>query len=67
MFCEISGMVAEMKWLNWKTSYFFPFLDVLVKAFGPQRLMFGSDWPVCQPAANYDEVVGIVEGYFKDF
>jgi len=44
VFCEISRMVAEMKWLNWKTSYFFPFLDVLVKAFGPQRLMFGSDW-----------------------
>lgn len=67
VFCKISGMVTETDGFNWKTSDFSPFLDVVVEAFGPQRLMFGSDWPVCLPAARYEEVVGIVEAYFTDF
>ena len=65
--CKVSGMVTEADWKDWKKEDFRPYLDVIVEAFGTERLMFGSDWPVCLCAADYDEVVGIVEDYFSSF
>ncbi len=67
MWCKISGMVTEVPDFSWKSSDFFPFLEVVVSAFGVDRVMFGSDWPVCLAAANYSEVVGVVEEFFSSY
>jgi len=58
--CKLSGMVTEAAWRNWKQTDFVPYLDVVLAAFGPERLMFGSDWPVCLVSGEYADVAGIV-------
>jgi len=63
LYCKVSGMVTEADWQNWKTEDFIPYLDVVFEAFGANRLMFGSDWPVCQLAASYSEMKRVVEQY----
>ncbi|MFS4417795.1 amidohydrolase family protein [Maribacter sp. 2307ULW6-5] len=63
VYCKLSGMVTEAHWEHWKPSDLHPFMDVVLEAFGPQRLMFGSDWPVCLLAAEYKAVLAIVEDY----
>lgn len=67
VYCKISGMVTEADWKNWKPQDFTPYLDVVTKAFGANRLMFGSDWPVCLVAASYHSVHEIVTAYFSSF
>lgn len=67
VWCKISGLVTETKNFSWKHTDFFPFLEVVVLAFGVDRIMFASDWPVCLSAGSYAEVVGIVEEFFKDY
>lgn len=67
LYCKISGMVTEAAWNGWKKEDFKPYIDTVVETFGTDRIMFGSDWPVCSVAASYDEVVGIVEDYFSSF
>ncbi|MFC6996588.1 amidohydrolase family protein [Rufibacter roseus] len=66
-FCKVSGMVTQADWQNWKKEDFTPYLDTLIEIFGPERLMFGSDWPVCLVAASYAETLGIVQDYFSSF
>ena len=61
--CKLSGMVTEADWQNWSKKDFFPYLNVVFESFGPDRLMFGSDWPVCLVAANYTQVKTLVEEY----
>jgi L-fuconolactonase len=61
--CKLSGMVTEAAWRNWKQSDFASYLDVVLAAFGPERLMFGSDWPVCLVSGDYGEVAGIVRDF----
>ena len=61
--CKLSGMVTEAAWRQWQRADFAAYLDVALAAFGPERLMFGSDWPVCLLSGDYAEVAGIV----KDF
>jgi L-fuconolactonase len=56
--CKLSGLVTEAG-AGWRPEQFAPYADVLLASFGPGRLMFGSDWPVCLPAASYDEVLGL--------
>jgi len=63
LYCKVSGMVTEADWQQWKTEDFFPYLDVVFEAFGADRLMFGSDWPVCQVAAKYSTMKSIVAQY----
>ena len=63
--CKISGMVTEADWKKWKKEDFRPYLDVVLETFGTNRLMFGSDWPVCLVAASYNEVVDIAKDYFS--
>lgn len=58
--CKLSGLVTEADWHGWQRGDFAAYLDVAIDAFGPGRLMFGSDWPVCLVAAEYADVVGIV-------
>lgn len=57
VFCKLSGMVTEADWGNWTANDLKPYVQAALDAFGPDRLMFGSDWPVCELAARYDEVV----------
>lgn len=65
--CKISGMVTEADWKNRTKEDFKPYMDVVVEAFGTNRVMFGSDWPVCLIAASYNEMLSIVEDYFSSF
>jgi L-fuconolactonase len=58
-------MATEADLRNWKHEDFSPYLDIVVEAFGTERLMIGSDWPVCRLAGEYQDVTGIVEGYFS--
>jgi len=51
--CKISGMVTEAEYDNWTEAQLHPYLDTVLEAFGPDRLMFGSDWPVCLVACGY--------------
>jgi len=67
VFCKVSGLVTEADWHNWKPEDFKPCLDVVFEAFGADRLMFGSDWPVCLLAATYTQVKRIIEDYVKGF
>jgi L-fuconolactonase len=61
--CKLSGMVTEAKWRQWRAEDFRRYLDVVFDAFGAERLMIGSDWPVCTLAGDYAGVVGIVMEY----
>jgi L-fuconolactonase len=65
--CKVSGMVTEANWKNWKHEDFLPYFEVIVNAFTPKRLMFGSDWPVANLAATYDELINLVEFLSKNF
>lgn len=64
--CKVSGMVTEANWNNWQASDFKPYLDVVFEAFGEDRLMYGSDWPVCRLSGNYEQVFGLVNDYAKN-
>jgi L-fuconolactonase len=63
VYCKISGMVTEADWKGWKESDFTPYLDVVFEAFGTDRIMYGSDWPVCGVAADYEKQLAIVDNY----
>ena len=67
VYCKISGMVTEADWKNWKKSDFSPYLDIVTEAFGIDRIMYGSDWPVCLVAATYKEMMEIVKDYYALF
>jgi L-fuconolactonase len=58
--CKLSGLVTEANWTRWQPADLRPYLDVALEAFGPDRVMFGSDWPVCLVAAPYDRVVSTI-------
>jgi L-fuconolactonase len=60
--CKLSGLVTEARWYRWTPADFRPYLDVALELFGPGRLMFGSDWPVCLLAGSYADVVGLARG-----
>jgi L-fuconolactonase len=65
--CKISGMVTEADWYGWKTDDFRPYMDAAVNAFGTSRIMIGSDWPVCNLAGRYGEVMGLATDYIRQF
>jgi L-fuconolactonase len=65
--CKLSGMVTEAKWRTWRPEDFHPYLDVVFAAFGPGRLMIGSDWPVCTLSAGYGQTMQIVIEYLRQF
>jgi L-fuconolactonase len=67
VFCKISGLVTEADWKHWKADDFKPYLDVIFDAFAADRLMFGSDWPVCLLAATYHQVILLIEEYTKGY
>ena len=61
--CKLSGLLTEAAWRQWKREDFTPYLDVALAAFGPERLMFGSDWPVCLLSGEYEDVIGIIDSF----
>jgi L-fuconolactonase len=65
VYCKLSGMVTEADWQNWKPEDIKPYLDVVFEAFGTERVMIGSDWPVCLVAGKYEKVMGVVMDYIS--
>lgn len=61
IFCKLSGMVTEADHTNWTKEDFIPYIHHIVQVFGMERIMFGSDWPVCLLAAGYDEVYHLLK------
>jgi L-fuconolactonase len=65
--CKVSGLVTEADWHRWQPADFRPYLDVVFEAFGPRRVMYGSDWPVCEVAGGYTRALGLLEDYLRPF
>lgn len=65
--CKVSGMVTEADWNKWKPADFKPYLDFVTEHFGPDRLLYGSDWPVCLVTGTYAEVFDLADSYFQNF
>lgn len=63
VWCKVSGMVTEAKWDGWRADDFRPYLDVVFAAFGVERLMFGTDWPVATLAGSYEQVHRLAADY----
>ena len=61
VFCKISGLVTEADWTAWRPEQIRSCIEVGLEAFGPARLMIGSDWPVCTLAAGHDQVIDLAE------
>jgi L-fuconolactonase len=64
--CKLSGMVTEAKQDGWSVEDLKPYVRTVLEVFGPDRMMFGSDWPVCLLAASYDEVVRAARQVLSD-
>ncbi|HSH95183.1 MAG TPA: amidohydrolase family protein [Roseimicrobium sp.] len=64
--CKISGMVTEAKWNAWTSGDFRPYLDIVIEAFGEDRLMYGSDWPVCLLSGSYAETYQLAMDYLGE-
>jgi L-fuconolactonase len=65
--CKLSGLVTEADWRAWTPALLRPYIDAALEAFGPSRLMLGSDWPVCTVAASYQAVVGLILEAIDDY
>lgn len=63
LWCKVSGLVTEADHQHWSADQLAPYIEHLLRHFGPDRLMFGSDWPVCLLAADYARVVDIVQEF----
>jgi L-fuconolactonase len=67
VYCKLSGMVTEAKWKQWQAADFHRYLDIVIAAFGPERVMVGSDWPVCTLSGEYGATMKIVADYARRF
>ena len=67
VFCKLSGLVTEAKWKSWRPEDFYRYLDIVVTAFGPERVMIGSDWPVCTLSAEYAQTMNLVTDYLQKY
>ncbi len=65
VYCKVSGMVTQADWKSWKPEDFTPYLDVVFESFGTDRIMIGSDWPVCTLAGSYQDVMQIAADYVE--
>lgn len=66
VFCKLSGLITEVDWGNWKPDDIRPYLEVAWECFGADRLMFGSDWPVCLLAGDYTRTYGLISEFLSD-
>lgn len=62
---KLSGLVTEADWKSWHMTDFEPYIESILALFGPERILFGSDWPVCLVAASYEQVLEIVNQYIE--
>lgn len=67
VYCKLSGMVTEANWDKWTNEDFKPYLDFIINHFGTNRVMYGSDWPVCLLAASYHKQLNILEEFLRTF
>jgi L-fuconolactonase len=67
VYCKLSGLFTEANWKNWSPGEFYPYLDVVFEAFGADRLMFGSDWPVMLLSGIYVQWKSLIEKYMESF
>jgi L-fuconolactonase len=67
LYCKISGMATEAHWDTWTMDTLKPYIDTVVEAFGTERIMFGSDWPVCLVASSYEKWLKGLQNYFNTF
>ncbi len=67
VFCKLSGMVTEARWKQWRPEDFHRHLDIVLGAFGTDRVMIGSDWPVCTLSGDYASTMGVVTDYVQQF
>jgi len=65
--CKLSGLVTEAKWKQWQAGDFHRYLDIVIAAFGTDRVMIGSDWPVCTLSGDYASTMRIVTDYAQQF
>ena len=65
VYCKLSGMVTEADWSAWSPPDLWPYLEVVLEAFGPQRLMVGSDWPVCLLAVSYSGWYNLLNSFLE--
>lgn len=64
--CKLSGMITEADYDSWTPQQISPYMDLTLKAFGPERIMYGSDWPVCLVAGNYSQVKKLVTDFIGE-
>ncbi|PUZ26208.1 amidohydrolase [Chitinophaga parva] len=67
VYCKLSGMVTEADWQRWQPADFKPYLETVWECFGAQRVLFGSDWPVCLLAGSYEQVHNLVDDFVSRF
>lgn len=67
VYCKISGVATEANWDTWTMDTLKPYIETVVEAFGTERIMFGSDWPVCLLASSYSKWLEILQNYFNTF
>lgn len=66
VFCKLSGMITEADYNSWTPSQIFPYMDLVLQTFGPKRILFGSDWPVCLVAGSYTDVKKVVTDFIAE-
>ena len=66
VYCKLSGMVTEADFKTWTPKQIHPYMDLVLNAFGANKVMYGSDWPVCLVAGNYMEVKGLVTNFIEN-
>jgi L-fuconolactonase len=67
VYCKVSGLLTEAKWKQWSAGDFYPYLDLVFDAFGTDRLLFGSDWPVILLSGIYVQWKSLLEKYMENF
>ena len=67
VYCKLSGLLTEAKWNQWQPEDFFPYFEIVFEAFGTERILFGSDWPVILLSGEYRQWKNLVEFYLQKF
>lgn len=67
VYCKLSGLFTEAKWKEWSPAEFYPYLDIVFEAFGTDRLLYGSDWPVILLSGMYVQWKSLLEKYMENF
>ncbi len=67
VYCKLSGLFTEASWKEWSPADFYPYLDIVFEAFGTNRLIYGSDWPVILLSGIYVQWKSLIEKYLENF